>query len=395
MNTIASLGTVLLGGLAAEKFVNRYNIPAISSYILLGILIGPHVLDLLSHGVLDATDLLSNIVLGFIAFHIGNNFSLSTFRAIGKPVIAISVAESLLASVFVTAGVYYIAGQPFYLSIIYGALAAATAPAATMMVVRQYRASGNFTDTMLGIVAIDDAWGIILFSFCLSIAHAVRPGEIAELSVYLILIKSAGEICLSIVLGVILAFIIRRSPDYIKLKGDILILVLGAVLINTGITLWLGLSPLLANISMGAALVNIDREAFRYFDSIKAIDWPLYIVFYVLAGASMDVSLVLSIGFIGIVYIIFRAMGKVTGAYIGSTIAQAPKEMKNYMGLALLPQAGVALGLAMIARNSFPDIGKTIFTTIAATTVIYEVFGPIATRYALVKAGQIKEETSV
>ena len=392
MNTIASLGTVLLGGLAAEKFVNRYNIPAISSYILLGILIGPYVFDLLSHGMMDSTDLLSNVVLGFIAFHIGNNFSIANFRAIGRPVISISMAESLLASVFVTAGVHYIGGQPFYISIIYGALASATAPAATMMVVRQYKASGRFTDTMLGVVAIDDAWGIILFSLCLSMAHAVRPGDIADLSIYLILMKSAGEIFLSIALGVTLAFIIRRSPSYIKLKGDILTFVLGAVLINTGIALWLGISPLLANISMGGALVNIDREAFRYFDSIKAIDWPLYIVFYVLAGASMDIHLVLSIGFVGLVYIIFRAFGKIAGAYIGGAVIQAPKDMKKYMGLALVPQAGVALGLAMIARNSFPEIGRTIFTTIAATTVIYEIFGPMATRYALLKAGQIRQE---
>ena len=148
---------ILLGGLAAGKFVNRYKVPAISSYILMGILIGPHLFDFLSPRLIEATGLLSNIVLGFIAFHIGNNFSAANFRAIGRPVISISVAESLLASLFVTAGVCYVGGQPFYISIIYGAMAAATAPAATMMVVRQYKASGTFTDTMLGVVAIDDA----------------------------------------------------------------------------------------------------------------------------------------------------------------------------------------------------------------------------------------------
>ncbi|MDT8317637.1 MAG: cation:proton antiporter [bacterium] len=389
MNTIASIGTVLIGGLVAEKFVNRFNIPAISSYILLGILIGPHIFDLLSPSLIGSTELLSNIVLSFIAFHIGRNFSITNFREIGTPVLFISAGESLLASIFVVGGVYFFAGQPFYISILYGALAAATAPAATMMIVRQYKASGKFTDTMLGIVAIDDAWGIILFSLCLSFAHAMDPGSVSELNVYLIFIKSSGEVFFSILLGVLLAFIIRRSPGYIKLKGDILTFVLGAVLVNTGIAIWLGLSPLLSNITLGAALVNIDKEAFRYFDSIKSIDWPLYIIFYVLAGASMDVSLVLSIGLIGLVYIFFRVIGKVAGAYIGSTAAMAPVEMKKYMGLALLPQAGVALGLAIIARNSFPQIGQTIFTTIAATTIIYEVFGPIATRYALIKAGQI------
>jgi len=390
MSTMLSLGIVLIGGLAAERLVDRYKIPAISSYIFLGIFLGPHAFDLLSADLMEASDLLSNIVLGFIAFQIGKNFSIKNFKVIGKVVISLSLAETAAAWLFVTTGIYFLAGQPVHLALIYGAISAATAPAATMMVVRQYRARGAFTDIMLGIVAIDDAWGIIVFSLSLSIAKVFQAGHYFDGSVFFAALGATVGVLFCIALGLVFALIVSRASIYFKLKGDVLTFILGAVLLNTGIALLFDLSPLLSNMALGAALVNIDKEAFKYFDTLKAIDWPLYILFYAIAGANLEINLLLSLGLIGSVYLVFRVIGKIAGAYCGALIVKSPRAVRNYMGLALMPQAGVALGLAMVAKASFPVAGAAIFSAITATTVIYELFGPMATRYALSKAGEIE-----
>lgn len=388
MNTILALGVILASALAAGKVVSRFKIPFISAYIVLGILFGPHVLGLAGEGLLAASDLFFNIVLGIIAFHLGINFSLENFRRIGRAVIFISITAAFVPWLFVTMGICYIAKEPFYIALIYGAISAATAPAATMMVVREYRARGPFTDRLLGIVAIDDAWGIMVFSISLSIAQALE-GHLPEAGILFVTTKAGGQILLCVVLGSLIALLVSRVSANVTRKGDVLTLILGAVLINTGAALFFHISPLLSNMFFGAVLVNIDKTAFRFFDSLKSIDWPLYIIFYVLAGANLDMGLLKTLGLIASVYIIFRVAGKMAGAYIGGVISGTEKQIRNYMGFALIPQAGVALGLALLARANFPEIGEAVFATIAATTILYEIFGPIATRYALSKAGDI------
>ena len=389
MNTILCLGIILVGALVAEKIVNYAKIPAITSYILLGILLGPYALNITGEGLMASSELLSNIVLGFIAFHIGKNFSLENFKRIGKVVLSISLSETLGAWICVTAGIYYLAHQPFHVALLFGAIAAATAPATTMMVIRQYRSRGTFTDILLGTVAIDDAWGIIIFSLCLSIAQTFQFGQSSELFTLLAIAKATSKIIFSMILGLITAFLVSRVSAYLKRKEVMLTFILGAILLNTGLALYFNISPLLSNMFFGAVLVNIEKTYFRFFDSLSAVDWPLYIMFYVLAGAHLEIGLLHTLGIIGSVYITLRVVGKVGGVYVGSTIVGTDSKIKNYMGIALMPQAGVALGLAMLARISIPEIGTTIFNTIVATTVIYEILGPIATRYALLKAGDI------
>ena len=389
MNTILCLGIILVGALVAEKIVNYAKIPAITSYILLGILLGPYALNITGEGLMASSELLSNIVLGFIAFHIGKNFSLENFKRIGKAVLSISLAETLGAWICVTAGIYYLAHQPFHVALLFGAIAAATAPATTMMVIRQYKARGTFTDILLGTVAIDDAWGIIIFSLCLSIAQTFQLGQSSELFILLAIVKATGKIILSMILGLITAFLVSRVSAYLKRKEVMLTFILGAILLNTGLALYFNISPLLSNMFFGAMLVNIDKKAFRYFESLQAVDWPLYIMFYVLVGAHLEIGLLHTLGIIGSVYITLRVVGKVGGVYVGSTIAGTDSKIKNYMGIALMPQAGVALGLAMLAKVNLPHTGGAILNTIIATTVIYEILGPIATRYSLIKARNI------
>ena len=380
---------MLIGALVAEKIVNYLKVSAITSYILLGILLGPYALNVTGEGLMAASELLSNIVLGFIVFHIGKNFSLENFKRIGKAVLSISLSVTVATLICVTVGIYYVAHQPFHIALLFGAISTATAPATTMMIIRQYKARGLFTDVLLGTVAIDDAWGIMIFSVSLTIAQILQLGQFSELIIMFVTMKAAGKIFFSVILGLIMAFLVSKVSVYLKRREDVLTFILGAILINTGVALYFHMSPLLSNMFFGAVLVNIEKTSFRFFDSLSAVDWPLYVMFYVLAGANLDVGLLSTLGLIGSVYIISRIMGRIGGAYAGAVIVGAEKSIQKYMGLALMAQAGVAIGLAMMAKVNLPHTGGAILNTIIATTVIYEILGPMATRYALIKAGDI------
>ena len=389
MNTILCLGIVLVGALVAEKIINYLKIPAITSYILLGILLGPYALNVTGEGLIASSELLSNIVLGFIAFHIGKNFSIENFKRIGKAVISVSLAVTIATLVCVTLGIYYVAHQPFHIALLFGAISTATAPATTMMVIRQYKARGLFTDVLLGTVAIDDAWGIMIFSISLAIAQVLEIGQFSEWIIMTVTVKAAAKIFLSVILGSIMAIVASKISAYLKRRENVLTFILGAILINTGVALHFHMSPLLSNMFFGAVLVNIEKTSFRFFESVNSVDWPLYVMFYVLAGANLDIGLLASLGLIGSVYITSRIIGRIGGAYAGAIIAGTEQSIKKYMGLALMAQAGVAIGLAMMAKASLPHTGGAILNTIIATTVVYEIFGPVATRYALLKAKDI------
>jgi len=389
MNTILCLGIVLVGALVAERIISYLKIPAITSYILLGILLGPYALNVTGGGLIASSELLSNIVLGFIAFHIGKNFSVEHFKRIGKAVLSVSISVTVATLICVTVGIYYVAHQPFHIALLFGAISTATAPATTMMVIRQYKARGMFTDVLLGTVAIDDAWGIMIFSVSLAIAQVLQVGQFSEWIIMAVTIKAAAKIFLSVILGSIMAIIASRISGYLKRREDVLTFILGAILINTGVALYFHMSPLLSNMFFGAMLVNIEKTSFKFFESVNSVDWPLYVMFYVLAGANLDIGLLGSLGLIGSVYIISRIIGRIGGAYAGAVIAGAEQSIRRYMGLALMAQAGVAIGLAMMAKASLPHTGGAILNTIIATTVVYEIFGPIAARYALLKAKDI------
>ena len=389
MNTILCLGIVLVGALVAERIISYLKIPAITSYILLGILLGPYALNVTGGGLIASSELLSNIVLGFIAFHIGKNFSVEHFKRIGKAVLSVSISVTVATLICVTVGIYYVAHQPFHIALLFGAISTATAPATTMMVIRQYKARGMFTDVLLGTVAIDDAWGIMIFSVSLAIAQVLQVGQFSEWIIMAVTIKAAAKIFLSVILGSIMAIITSRISGYLKRREDVLTFILGAILINTGVALYFHMSPLLSNMFFGAMLVNIEKTSFKFFESVNSVDWPLYVMFYVLAGANLDIGLLGSLGLIGSVYIISRIIGRIGGAYAGAVIAGTEQSIRRYMGLALMAQAGVAIGLAMMAKASLPHTGGAILNTIIATTVVYEIFGPIAARYALLKAKDI------
>lgn len=392
MNTILGLGLILLLGLLSARLINKIKFPAVTAYLLLGILIGPAIFKLIPGDIISSSGLISNIVLGIIAFGIGQNFSKDNFRKIGKSVLWISVLEACSAWLLVTLVFLFILKQPFYISLIFGAIASATAPAATVMVIREYRAKGNFTDTLLGVVAIDDAWCLIIFAVSLAISQAIYAHMLVPSFLLKVFSYSILSICGAFVLGSAMAFLLSYLSRYLRTHTEILTFTLGFVLLNIGIAIWLKLSVLLASMFFGAVLVNINKTSSNFFDSLKAIDSPLFLLFFILAGANLEVNILSKLGIISMAYLIFRLVGKMAGASLGAFISNASKNIKKYLGFGLVPQAGVALGCALIVKNDFPEVGGMIFSAIIATTVIYELIGPLCTKYALLKAGDITVE---
>jgi len=389
MNTILGLGFVLLAGVFSARFINKLRFPSVTAYLILGILIGPSLLKLVPKGLLDSSILISNIVLGMIAFGIGQNFSFSNFKRLGKCILWISVLEACGAWILVTLAFLFILRQPFYISLLFGAIASATAPAATVMVIREYKAKGTFTNTLLGVVAIDDAWCLIIFAMSLAISKAICVHMTNTLFLLKVILHAVLVIAGAFILGTIIAIVFSYISKYVRSSTDLLIYSLGFILLSVGVALSLHLSVLLSCMFLGAVFVNINLDSFKFFDAIRTIDSPLFLLFFVLAGANLEIGLLKNLGLMGLVYLIFRMIGKVMGANLGARISEASESIKKYLGWGLVPQAGVALGCALIAKSDFPNIGNMLFSTIIATTVVYELIGPICTKYALHKAGEI------
>ncbi|MBN2620332.1 cation:proton antiporter [candidate division WOR-3 bacterium] len=359
--------------------------------MLCGIALGPHLLNIVTPDLLQSSTFVSNIALSLVAFSLGQNFTLSKLRNIGRSVFAISVGEVLGAFLLVSVFVLLFGHQSWPIVLILGAIAPATAPAAVVMVTREYRAKGRFTDTLLGVVAIDDAWSIILFAFCIAIAKSLtgmHGGILAH--IFTDIVHALWEIFGSMVLGVIAGMILAYLVRFMKTRANLLLYMLGMILLTTGLSYLLNFSLLLTNMVLGATVAN--RLAHEdVFDILRDFDPPIYLLFFVLAGANLEIASISSLGLLAVLYIVTRLPGEMLGAFIGAHLAKAEQNVKKYLGLGLAPQAGVAIGLALFAKNQFPgEIGDIILSTIIVTTILYELFGPVLVRIALEKAGDIK-----
>ncbi|MCP4650523.1 MAG: cation:proton antiporter [PVC group bacterium] len=386
MNTILGIGFILIVGLFSAKAAEKIKTPAITAYLVIGIVIGPCVLNFMPDNIINISGIISNVALSLIAFSIGQNFSKRTFQQVGKQVLWISILEALGAW-FVTVTALLCFNVPGYMALVFGAIAAASAPAAIIMVVRQYKARGKFVDTLMGVVALDDAWGLIIFSISLAVSKAMYLH--LSTSMVSVVLKALLEICGSFLLGGIAGILLSYIGRLIKNKTELLIYTLGIIFITTGLALHFHVSVLLSCMFLAAVVVNLNNESFKYFDVLGDVDWPIYLIFFVLAGASLEIALLAKIGFIGIVYLVFRVIGKFAGTYFGAKISNADSDVSKYLSLGLMPQAGVALGMALIAKDQFPEVGGLIFTTVAATTVVYEIIGPFFVKVALQKTNQI------
>lgn len=388
MNSLLSAGLILLLGFVGARLLKLVRLPSVTAFLIVGILIGPQLLNLVTIEIFTASEFFSNLVLGLIAFSLGENFRIDKLRQGMRQVMWISLTAALAAWVLVSAAliVYFISiKMPIYPAIVLGAAASATAPAATVLVIREYRAGGILTELLLKVVAIDDAWCLIFAAMAIAVGNAMRA-DVFQMS---IVFTGLGEIFGALVLGGILGYLSSRLSKYVRTREELLVYTLGLLFLNVGLSIALEVSVLLSAMMMGLVMVNIARENYKFFEVLRSIDTPLYLAFFIISGAHLDFAILYKMGLAGILYVVFRTLGKVYGAKVGARVSGAPKNVEDWLGLGLAPQAGVALGIGLVAKVTFPDFGDYIFTIIAATSVIFELVGPLLTKYSLMKAGEI------
>ena len=387
MHTFFYLGIAMVAGLVLSRVVKKLRLPNVTGYLIAGLLIGPCVLGLVSPAALDKTHIIPTTALGFIAFSIGGEFKLSSIRSIGKNVIIITLFQSIMAAALVDI-VLCACGFNVSESIILGAIATATAPAATLMVVRQYKAKGELTNTLLPVVAMDDAVGLIVFAVSSAIADTLASG--AQPSVYTMAVAPLIEIALSLLSGGLLGFLISLSMRFFHSRANKMCICIAGVVLGVAVAQQFGLSDLLVCMSVGAVFANLRNDALEIMDVCDGWTPPLFMLFFVISGAELDVGALPTVGLLGVLYIVVRSFGKYFGAYLGSVVVKASPNIRKYLGITLLPQAGVAIGMAQMVLTQLPQFGARIQAVVLSATLIYELVGPVATKIALTKAGEIQ-----
>ncbi len=386
MHTLLIVAFAMIGGLALSRAVKKIHLPNVTGYLVAGLLIGPCVFKLVPQEALSGLAIVTQAALGFIAFSIGGEFKLASLKAIGKSCVIITFFQALTATFLVDA-VLIACGFPLPMCLALGAIATATAPAATLMVVRQYRAKGELTNTLLPVVAIDDAIGLVVYSVSIAVAKALASGQAA--SMRSMVLEPLLEIVLSLVIGCAIGFFSSLVLRFFHSKGNRLGVTIAAVLLGVGLAKQFGLSDLLLCMAIGATLVNLREDAFELLDITDSWTPPLFMLFFVISGANLDLNALKTVGMVGVVYILTRSVGKYFGAFLGATVVHASDKIRKYLGITLLPQAGVAIGMAQIVLVELPQYGASIQAVVLCATLIYELVGPVLTKLSLEKAGEI------
>ena len=385
LNTLTDLAIMIFAGMFCGRMAKHLRLPNVTGYLVAGLLIGPSVFGLLSTDFLDTINIISTVALGFIAFSIGNEFKISYFKRVGVAPIVIACMESLFAVVFVVLGLI-ISGQSVSFSLVLGAIAAATAPAATIMVIKQYRAKGPVTETLLSVVAIDDATALILFSLSVAIAQALTNGAASLGASLLSPLKEIGG---ALVVGAALGFVFLLPLRFFKKAGNRLSLIAGFIFLGLGLAEWLGLSELLLCMAMGAVVANFSADVDTIMDLCDGVTPPIFMLFFVASGADLKLSVLPTVGLIGVIYIVLRVAGKYFGAAVGGAMCKCEASVRKFLGPCLMPQAGVAIGLSLAAGQVVPEHAPQIRAVILCGTLIYELIGPAVTKFSLKKAGEI------
>lgn len=363
-------------------------LPNVTGYLIFGLLAGPYCLNILSEEVVGQLSVIPDIALGFIAFSIGSEFKLSYLKQIGKSPVIIAFMEAFGAVIAVDC-ILILTGNNVSFSLVLGAIAAATAPAATLMVVRQYKAKGPVTNTLLPVVAIDDAVALMAFGLSVAVAKAITAKGSSSLA--MTLLDPVIEIVGSLVFGAVLGVLLKYLTSWFTGRGNRLSLAIALVLMCIGISDMLGLSSLLACMAMSAVFSNLSKASDKVFEQVDRFTPPVFMLFFFLSGAELDISILPSVGVVGLLYVSFRVLGKVLGAAFGARISHAAPVVRKYLGYTLIPQAGVAIGLASMADSIVPEYAIQIKTIILCGTVIYELTGPVITKLALIRAGEIQK----
>ena len=413
LQVLLALSIALMAGLIMSRVTKRWNLPAVTGYLVAGILIGPYCLGqfgVLGLGFVDAADvkkydIISKVALGFIAIVMGNEFRLSELKKIGKKATVIAVLQALTATVFVDIAlilVHFWLGEKFPVSvaITLGAVAAATAPAATLMVVKQYKAEGPLTKLLLPIVALDDAVGLVVFAVSFGIGQALDGGQVDVISVVL---NPLIEIVASLVLGAALGFLFHFSERFFHSRSKRMSISVAFVFLAVALSMLsfqigevvISFSSLLVCMMLGTVFCNLCDFSEELMERIDRWTGPLMVLFFVISGAELELNVFRDwqIVLVGVIYILFRSLGKIEGAKISSKFMKCEPQVQKYLGITLLPQAGVALGMSLIAAERMPGTEGSLVRSITLFAVlVYELVGPLMTKIALDKAGEIKEK---
>ena len=408
MEILLSLSIALIVGLLLSRLTKKLDLPAVTAYLVAGIIVGPYCLGALGVNGLGfntmeevhSFSIICDVALGFIAFSIGNEFRLSHLKKIGKQATIVGIFQAVVTTLVVDAALIALHfAIPHVLSIeaaiILGAIAAATAPAATLMVVKQYKAKGPVTDMLLPVVALDDAVGLIIFAVSFGIARAMNAGEIDLISV---IVEPLLEVALSLLLGSVMGLAFHICERFFHSNSKRISVSIGFVLLTIALSqmtfeiegVHIAFSSLLTSMMLGTIFCNICDFSEELMERVDKWTAPLFVLFFVLSGAELELSVFSNLLMIvvGIVYIIARSAGKYSGAYVSAKISHCDENIVKYLGITLLPQAGVALGMAMKAKE-FGEIGEMVSTITLFAVLIYELVGPTLTKTALLKAGDI------
>lgn len=383
------MGVLFLLGFVTDGLGRRTRLPRVTLLMIFGFVIGPSVLDLLPEFSEKWFPSVADMTLVMVAFLLGEKLTFASLHQHGRFVLWISFTVVIATSLVTMIGLLLM-GVPIVIALLFAGIAPATDPAATADVVHEMRADGRFSRTLLGIVAVDDAWGLIVFSIMLAAAQSLN-GEGGSIEV---LVSGAWDICGAILIGIALGIPMAYLTGRIRPGEPTLAEALGMVFLCCGIAIWLKVSFLLASMVMGIVVANLARHHERPFHAIEGIEWPFMILFFILAGASFQVESLFQIGFIGFAYIILRIIGRIVGAQVGGTISHADPLLRQWMGMALMPQAGVALGMALVAAQRFPDFGEIILPVVIAATMLFEIIGPVLTRGILTRTGEVRTARS-
>ncbi len=387
-DVLLSLGVAIAVGLVFNRIVKKLGLPNVTGYLIAGVLIGPCFLQIIPAVWIEELTLLVNVALGFIAFSIGGEFRISKIRKIGKSVLIITLFQALTTTVLVDVGLLIFFEPAVAISL--GAIATATAPAATLMVVRQYNAKGPVTDILMPVVALDDAIGLMVFSISLSVAKLTISTE--GVNVGMMFLDPLREIALSLIIGALIGIILTFGLGFFHSRSYRLVSIICAVFIGTAVSSLFGLSSLLLCMSIGAVMANFYPENEKMLDLTEHWTPVLFLLFFVISGAELDLYIIPTVGFLGIMYLILRSVGKYTGAWLGATVVHEEKNIRKYLGVALLPQAGVAIGMSQIIVTEFPgEMGARIRAVVLCATLVYELVGPLLTKLVLTKAGEIEK----
>lgn len=391
MNLLVKISIILLVGILGGRLSKLLRLPYVTGYLIGGLLIGPSFTNIITDVNIKGFSIINEIALAAIAFSIGSEFLIEELIKVGKKIFIVTVVQAFATIIMVFSASYFLLHQSFELSILLGAIAAATAPAATTMIIKQYNTKGPLTKTILPVVAIDDALCVMSFGIAMAITKiSFGAGDMSFLQMMISpLIEIVGSLVVGFGAGFILAFLANKTKN----DEELLTLVLAFVVIGSGIASGLHLSPILTCMMIGGTLTNLMQNHMRAFHAIGRFTPPIYLFFFTLAGASLHLEVLGQLGLLGAGYILARATGKIFGAGLGAKMMGYPDTIVKNLGFSLLPQAGVAIGLAMLVKQEIPQIGDKVSTIILGGVFVYELIGPIMAKFALNRAGEIHPDT--